>query len=75
MKFPNLHIVWQQEKILHYQTHSVEIHTQLNKQASVARILFAGFFGKFSTSINKNLLDAQINEYNKKTTKHGKCIR
>ena len=23
------------------------IHTQVNRQASVARILFAGFFGKF----------------------------
>ena len=42
------------------------IHTQLNKQASVARILFAGFFVMFSTSINKILLDAQISEYNKK---------
>ena len=28
------------------------IHTQVNKQASVARILFAGFFGLFSTSMN-----------------------
>ena len=27
---------------------------------------FAGFFGKFSTSINKILLDAQIIEYNTK---------
>ena len=36
------------------------IHTQVNRQASVARILFAGFFGIFSTSINKILLDAQI---------------
>ena len=27
------------------------IHTQVNKQASVARILFAGFFGIFLTSI------------------------
>ena len=43
-----------------------EIHTQVSKQASVARILFAGFFGTFSTSINKILLDAQIKEYNKK---------
>ena len=40
------------------------ILTQVNKQASVARILFAGFFGIFSTSINKNLLFAQIKEYN-----------
>ena len=36
------------------------IHAQVNKQASVARILFAGFFGIFSTSINKKLLEAQI---------------
>ena len=36
------------------------IHTQVNRQASVARILFAGFFGIFSSSINKILLDAQI---------------
>ena len=38
--------------------------TQVNKQASVARILFARFFGKFSTSINKILLDAQIKDNN-----------
>ena len=31
------------------------IHKQVNKQASVARILVAGFFGIFSTSINKIL--------------------
>ena len=37
-------------------------HTQINKQASVARILFAGFFGIFSNSVNKVLLDAQITE-------------
>ena len=42
------------------------IHTQVNRQANVARILFAGFFGIFSSSINKILLDAQIKEYNKK---------
>ena len=42
------------------------IHTQINRQASVARILFAGFFGIFSTSINKILFDAQIKEYNTK---------
>ena len=42
------------------------IHTQVNRQASVARILFVGFFGIFSTSINKILLDAQIKEYNTK---------
>ena len=42
------------------------IQTQVNRHASVARILFAGFFGIFSTSINKRLLDAQIKEYNTK---------
>ena len=42
------------------------IHEQVNRQASVARILFAGFFGLFSSSINKILLDAQIKEYNTK---------
>ena len=42
------------------------IHTQVNRQASVARILFAGFFGIFSSSINKILLDAQIKEYDTK---------
>ena len=42
------------------------IHTQVNRQASVARILFAGFFGIFSSSIKKILLDAQITEYNTK---------
>ena len=42
------------------------IHTQVNRQASVARILFAGFFRFFSSSINKILLDAQIKEYNTK---------
>ena len=42
------------------------IHTPVNKQASVARILFAVLFGTFSTSKNKTLLDAQISEYNKK---------
>ena len=31
-----------------------------------ARILFAGFFGIFSSSINKIILDAQIKEYNTK---------
>ena len=40
-------------------------HTS-NKQASVARILLAGFFVIFSTSTNKIFLDAQISEYNKK---------
>ena len=42
------------------------LHTQVNNQASVARILFAGFFGISSTSINKIILDAQIKEYNTK---------
>ena len=42
------------------------IHTQVNRQVSVARILFAGFFGIFSSSINKILLDAKIKEYNTK---------
>ena len=42
------------------------IHTQVNTQASAARILFAGFFEIFSTSINKILLDAQMKEYNTK---------
>ena len=44
------------------------VHTQVNRQASVARILFAGFFGIFSSSINKILLDAQIKEYKTKIT-------
>ena len=39
------------------------IHTQVNKQA---RILFAEFFGIFSISINKILLDAQIKKYHTK---------
>ena len=39
---------------------------QTNKQASVSRILFDGFFVIFPTSINKILLDAQIKEYNTK---------
>ena len=42
------------------------IYTQVNRQASVARILFAGLFEIFSSSINKLLLDAQITEYNTK---------
>ena len=41
-------------------THKI---SKFNKQA---RILFAGFAGVFSTSINKILLDAQISECNKK---------
>ena len=42
------------------------IHTQVNRQASVARILFAGFFGISSSSVKKKLLDAQLKEYNTK---------
>ena len=42
------------------------IHTQVNKQASVARIIIAGFFGIFSISTNKILLDAHNSKYNKK---------
>ena len=42
------------------------IHTQVNRRASVARILFAGFFGIFSSSINKILFDAQVKEYDTK---------
>ena len=41
-------------------------HTQVHRQASVPRKLFAGFFGIFSSSINKILLDAQIKENNRK---------
>ena len=41
-------------------------HTQVNRKASVARILVEGFFGIFSSSRNKILLDAQIKEYNTK---------
>ena len=40
-------------------------HTQVNKQASVARILLAGFSGIFSKSNYKFLSDAQISKYNK----------
>ena len=42
------------------------IRTQVKRQASVARMLFAGFFGIFSISINKILFDAQIKEYKTK---------
>ena len=42
------------------------IHTQVSRQASVVRILFAGVFGIFSSSNNKILLDAQIKECNTK---------
>ena len=49
------------------QSKSIAIHTQVtHTQAHVARILFAGFFGIFSSSTNKILLDAQIKEYNTK---------
>ena len=48
------------------------IDTQVNRQASVARILFAGFFRIFSSSINKILLDAQIKEYNTKLSTNPK---
>ena len=40
------------------------IHTQVNRQASVARIQFEGYFGIFSSSLNKILLNAQIKKYN-----------
>ena len=50
------------------------IFTQVNRPASVARILFAGLFGIFSASINKKLLDAQIKEYNTKlSTRPNTC--
>ena len=49
-----------------YNACAIHTHTQVNKQARVARILFARFFGIFSTSVNKIVLDAQINEYIKK---------
>ena len=42
------------------------IQTQVNRQTSVARILLAGFFALFSTSINKTLLDVQTKESNTK---------
>ena len=46
------------------------IHTQVNRrQASVARVLFAGFFGTFSSSINKIVLDAQIKAFNTKISR------
>ena len=44
-----------------------------NRQARVARMIFAGFLGIFSTAINEIFLDAQIKEYNTKlstTSKH-----
>ena len=49
------------------------IQTQVNRKASVARILFAGFFGISSSSKNKILLDAQIKEYNKKKRQDRTC--
>ena len=45
-----------------YNTCAIQTHE--DKQANVARILFAGLFGIFSRSLNKILLDAQIKEYN-----------
>ena len=42
------------------------IYRQVSKQASIARILFAGFFVIFSTSTNKIFLDARISENTKK---------
>ena len=47
-----------------YNTYAIQ--PQVNRQASVARILFVEFFGIFSSSINKILLDAQKKEYNTK---------
>ena len=42
-------------------------NTYTSKQTSKrSTYIFAGFFGIFSTSINKILLDAQIKEYNTK---------
>ena len=42
-------------------------NTHTRKQTSKrSNHAFAGFFGIFSTSINKILLDAQIKEYNTK---------
>ena len=51
------------------------IHTQVNRQASVARILFAGFFGIFSSSINKTLLDALIKKIQHKNSNKTEHIR
>ena len=48
-------------------------HTS-QKTNKCSTILFAGFFGIFSNSIDKNLLDAQISGY-KKNYNHTKCIR
>ena len=44
------------------------IHTQLNRQASVARILFSRYNGIFSSSVIKILLDAQIKKYSTKVS-------
>ena len=41
-------------------------HTQVNRQASVARMLFCRIVWIFWTSIRKILLDTQIKEYNTK---------
>ena len=39
-------------------------HTQVNRQARVAHVLFAELFGLLSTSVSKILLDAQMSKYN-----------
>ena len=44
-------------------------YKQVNKQANVARIHCVGFFGIFSTSIKKVLLDTQRKEYNTKRSR------
>ena len=41
------------------------IYKPVNTQASVAKKVIAGFFGIFSPSINRLLLDALTNHYNK----------
>ena len=50
------------------------IHTQVNRQASVARILFAGFFGFFSTLRKKIFLDAQKNRIQYQTINNTEHI-
>ena len=49
-------------------------HTQVNRQVSLARILFAGFSGIFFNSIKKILLQAENSEYNKKSNYKNKWI-
>ena len=46
------------------------IGTQVNKRASVARIIFVGFFGFLFTSRNKILLDKHINKKLSTKLKH-----